>query len=542
MAGGTFGGGSGTSASPYLVEDAADLNAVRNNLTAYYEQTADIDLSGYANWTPIGTRFYGIYDGGGFKITNMNINTYARHNGLFAAIDGGATLKNINIIGANVIAGRYVGLLTGSAECWDIYSKISIENCNVNGTVSGDDYAGLLVGYVNIDDSNAEILIEDCASSGLVTGDLSYNNGGLIGAIRAFDAGETVAVNNCFSIATITGSSSYCGGLIGWIDYQGTTEVMINNCYAQGAVTGDTEIGGLIGASTKWDSSILTISNCYAACQISGNTNCGGLIGYGEAYDVNSVGHPHIPTTNNCYYDSQIAGQSDTGKGEPKTTAEMKTQSTFSTWDFTDIWGINNSYPYLRWASPSLALQTRKAYASVIEVLETDPDASMNYGGKWYKFIGFLEEFEVTGHQAAGEKSTYQYGGDAITYNGQPYTYLASGITDPSGPGGYGSYTSATSRTVESLEDRENFVNFYYIYPPLGKVAQPTWTGKVLTWKDVENAESYTVRLYNASAECLDTQTIDKGVQRYDYTDLIENYMPAGSYIATVQAMPEVIT
>ena len=75
---------------------------------------------------------------------------------------------------------------------------------------------------------------------------------------------------------------------------------------------------------------------------------------------------------------------------------------------------------------------------------------------------------------------------------------------------------------------------------PLSQVSKPTWTKKVLTWKDVANAGSYKVRLYNASNELLDTQTVAKGAQRYDYTDLIENYLPAGSYTATVQAMPEV--
>jgi len=76
---------------------------------------------------------------------------------------------------------------------------------------------------------------------------------------------------------------------------------------------------------------------------------------------------------------------------------------------------------------------------------------------------------------------------------------------------------------------------------PLPQVSQPSWAKKVISWKDVANAGSYTVRLYNAAGECLDTQVgILPGVQRYDYTDLIENYMPAGSYYATVQAMPEV--
>jgi len=50
------------------------------------------------------------------------------------------------------------------------------------------------------------------------------------------------------------------------------------------------------------------------------------------------------------FYDSETTGQSDTGKGEPKATAEMQTLATFTSagWDFSgesangvdDIWAI----------------------------------------------------------------------------------------------------------------------------------------------------------------------------------------------------------
>ena len=46
-----FAHGTGTEADPYLVETAADLNGVRDYLSAHFKQTADIDLSGYENWS-----------------------------------------------------------------------------------------------------------------------------------------------------------------------------------------------------------------------------------------------------------------------------------------------------------------------------------------------------------------------------------------------------------------------------------------------------------------------------------------------------------
>jgi hypothetical protein len=43
--------------------------------------------------------------------------------------------------------------------------------------------------------------------------------------------------------------------------------------------------------------------------------------------------------TEDCYYDHDNAPLDD-DYATPKTTAEMKTQSTFSGWDFTDVWKL----------------------------------------------------------------------------------------------------------------------------------------------------------------------------------------------------------
>lgn len=73
--------------------------------------------------------------------------------------------------------------------------------------------------------------------------------------------------------------------------------------------------------------------------------------------------------------------------------------------------------------------------------------------------------------------------------------------------------------------------------PSLAQVGKPVWVNKVITWKDVPNAEFYCVRLYDEDLQVLDTQRVAKGIQRYDFTDLIENYLPAGRYYCTVQAL-----
>jgi len=91
----------------------------------------------------------------------------------------------------------------------------------------------------------------------------------------------------------------------------------------KGGVVGGWFVGGLVGDNLG------TISNV------------GGLVGNFPDAIINS------------YYNKQTSGQTDEGKGEGKTTAEMKTQSTYVGWDFQSTWVIlntaNNGYPVLEW-------------------------------------------------------------------------------------------------------------------------------------------------------------------------------------------------
>ena len=151
----------------YLITSAADLQT----LAAYVNEgnnckgltlklTKDLDLSG-VDWTPIGNSakkyFSGTFDGGGFALKNLTIDTNADKLGLFGYIYGGtvknltlenfsvtnnfnnafastgaltgyaetAAIKNVTVIGATITASKgYVGGLAGTAE-----SGSKINNC-----------------------------------------------------------------------------------------------------------------------------------------------------------------------------------------------------------------------------------------------------------------------------------------------------------------------------------------------------------------------------------------------------------------------------
>lgn len=292
------------------ISSAVDLAKIGNagypayTLGGSYILTADIDLSGYPNWTPIGTNtdlFTGVFDGNGHKIDKLKIDNSATYSlGLFAYSSG--TVKNTILTNVDVKKTNNtepLGSLIGK-------NAGTVTNCHViSGSVSGNEQIGGLIGR-NI---NGGVSI--CSASCTVTG------------------------------TTGTGTGNYIGGLIGNI---AENPPNINNCYATGNVTGNLGIGGLIGYNnTNYGTTLIT--NCYATGNVTGASNLGGLVG------VITTG-----SVNNSYYDKTTSDPNDTGKGTLRTTSEMKDQATYqpgdpNNWDFTTIWGINgtinNGYPYL---------------------------------------------------------------------------------------------------------------------------------------------------------------------------------------------------
>jgi len=91
---GVTGGGTGSS-DPYEITTAEQLAALADYVTAgngaatagvYYKLMNDLDLGGYANWTPIGTyseSFQGNFNGSDKVIKNLAIHIAAADVGLF---------------------------------------------------------------------------------------------------------------------------------------------------------------------------------------------------------------------------------------------------------------------------------------------------------------------------------------------------------------------------------------------------------------------------------------------------------------------------
>ena len=307
MANGSFGGGDGTASNPYLVEDAYDLDAIRNYLgdtSVHFKQVADIDMSVITDFLPIqdGTStsnsgvFRGTYDGNGFSILNLSINQQRNYVGLFGIISG-ATLKNITITNSSITGQEYVGILIGQAR-----GDNQIENCHVQGTVSAVGYGGLFTGADYVRSGSSSDNYSNCSANGTITSTDSSPDyiGGFIGYCRHSFIDDCHAIINIdleanayryiggfvgyFENTEITNSTATgtlnapkadnVGGFCGYLRY----EAKIMNCRAEVDVTADQYIGGFVG---YFGSRGGVLENCSSenAMVISNNSYAGGFVG-----------------------------------------------------------------------------------------------------------------------------------------------------------------------------------------------------------------------------------------------------------------------
>ncbi|SHN51000.1 hypothetical protein [Fervidobacterium gondwanense] len=330
----TFAGGNGTESDPYLIGTVNQLKLLGDDnyraKSYYFKLLEDLDLNGVA-WTPIGTfsstdldntAFKGVFDGNNKKIKNLAYNDSNRSNaGLFGYLLS-STVKNLILENFNITAKQYVGALAGAAKNSSVI-RVGVRNSSITSTYSTGTsypYAGGLIGDVTTDSTTQPMILRESFAS-------------------------NVTVTSNFS-------NSRTGVLVGRFFSTGTNVVgIIENCYATGTLTfvnGASNIGGLIGLASVSNNGQIKIVSSYAAVAPNGSsTNWRGFIG-GASVSVTA-------DSGKNYFDTTVSGTT-TGSASSslqigKTTAEMKQQTTFVDWDFTNIWKIDegNDYPRLKW-------------------------------------------------------------------------------------------------------------------------------------------------------------------------------------------------
>ena len=199
------------------IDSAAGLFAFANDVNVNGKNysgktvvlTKDIDLEN-AVWTPIGqtgaTQFKGIFDGNGYTIRNLYIDSSAQtgghySSGLFGWAESGATIMNVKVDGATVIGNHNVAVIVGYMYSGKI-SNCSVTNANIVGNHANDDACGdkvgLIAGY-----AADETRITNCsASNSTVKG--GRDAGQLIGC------GYNVSVSDCTATNVTVSATGNC--------------------------------------------------------------------------------------------------------------------------------------------------------------------------------------------------------------------------------------------------------------------------------------------------------------------------------------------
>jgi hypothetical protein len=229
MANGYFGGGDGTSANPFLIEDADDLNSIRKHLSSSYKIVNDINLAdGKYNveqgWNPIDD-FIGALDGQNHKLINLYINRPAQDNvGLFGHVyaNNTITINNLQIIDCDITGHNQVGALLGYNEnpsSSNVFNgTYTTNNVYVKGKINGNANMSGLIGYIGI--------------VGLMN--RSTNN--------AFCATFSINLNNVFCDVNITSNDNIAYGITrvashaisGWNNYNCNCNC---NCWTNAPIT-----------------------------------------------------------------------------------------------------------------------------------------------------------------------------------------------------------------------------------------------------------------------------------------------------------------
>lgn len=331
-----YGGGTGSGPDPYLIRTAEDLDTLGQTSTDWdkcFKLAADIDLKDYneknfhliGSWVSFGDLgnrpFGGIFDGNDRTISNFHYKDMKANGvGLFRYVNIGE-IRNLRLTNVKVVTdggdiGSLVGRLGGGG----------VVNCHiVNANVTGNTGVGGLVG-------SADGMVAQCSSQGRVAG-IAYV-GGLVGEL-----GEGT-VQRSYSKASVSGNENV-GGLVGATINQAS---IVDSCYANGPVSGAAYAGGLIGQTVAG-----RVFRCYCAGAVTGSQYAGGLTG-----NVRFFGDVIA-----SFWDTEASGQSKSGGGTAKTTAQMRSADTYSNWDFDYIWSIceGRNYPVFLWQIPTADLR-----------------------------------------------------------------------------------------------------------------------------------------------------------------------------------------
>jgi hypothetical protein len=238
--------------------------------------------------------FKGSFDGQGFTIKNLKINSDAQFVGLFASLQAGQTIQNLTLQGGKIVSNYkdthidngFVGSILGYAYGGSV---INCHNAGCEVMGQGPNYVSGIVGGVKY---NCGFNVIACSNSANVTSDV--NTTVYVGGITTRWGGN-IRMVACYNEGTINMKQadmySYAGGLSG--DFGGYNYMY--GCFNSGSVIGVDYRGSLVGTSSY---SAYVYNCCYDDEQLSdvgypiGSPNKYNVskCSYAEAVDILNVG------------------------------------------------------------------------------------------------------------------------------------------------------------------------------------------------------------------------------------------------------------
>ena len=264
--------GTGTEDDPYIIDSADDLAKISDNTTAYFKQTAALNLSVVSTEgrkAYIAGTFSGIYDGNNYAITGAVLPLF---NYIKGTDDADAQVKNINLtsnVGTDGAAYQADNLTiaqsakaSGAGLVANYAHQAVFSDCVIRGTLyaSGNTGVGSLVGH------SGTITVSGCKSSADVISS-SYGVGGLVGFCQnanwstAFGSIKGCTISDSTYSGTLTvsdtvkGQNPIYGGVIGVVSGAETTsDAQVTNCSFTGTMeiteaNSNAAAGGIIGMS-----------------------------------------------------------------------------------------------------------------------------------------------------------------------------------------------------------------------------------------------------------------------------------------------------
>jgi hypothetical protein len=348
----------------------------------------DIDASDTYFWetlegfSPIGngiTYYTGNFDGNGFEIDSLYINRPEQtFIGLFGYV-------------------RY-----GSVQ------NVGVTNCYYIGSYPMGGLVGQLQGSV-LKYSFAEGQIKKIQGW---TYSQTSSIGGLIGA------SSNDEVTYCYADVDVI-ATQYCTIIGGFAGYVVSSDIL--RCFSRGDVINNGSnsdyMGGFVGSAPY--SYNPYIYKCYSTGEVSGSSSIkGGFSGYGAGY--------HLVK---CFWDTESSGMATSSAGTGKTTAEMKTDTTFlnENWNLRLYWSIdediNDGYPFIN--NRSIPVTT------AIEPTDTDDNGYIN--------ISSLAHLVWVSNNSSSWSSNFELDNDidaSDTYywdNNQGFSPIGNNATDYTG-------------------------------------------------------------------------------------------------------------